>query len=122
MDYVKSIPDKYYSYRFVLLPETIGSIAYLSLRKDILKKNVFCDFNLTCFDDERAFYTCSRKSNIYSSINNFLSKMQDLFSMNNSFEIDLKENPRKEYLFGKISKNFQEFVKYFVYMRDQFYS
>ena len=55
IDYVKSIPDKYYSYRFILLPETIGSIAYLSLRKDTLKQNVFCGFNLTCVGDERAY-------------------------------------------------------------------
>lgn len=67
MDYVKSIPDKYFSYRFVLLPETIGSIAYLSLRKDILKKNVFCGFNLTCVGDERSY------SHVQSRLGNNLS-------------------------------------------------
>ena len=61
------INTKYYSYRFVLLPETIGSIAYLSLRKDILKKNVFCGFNLTCVGDDRAF------SHVESRLGNNLS-------------------------------------------------
>ena len=67
IDYIKSIKNKYYSYRFVLLPETIGSIAYLSLRKDILKKNVFCGFNLTCVGDDRAF------SHVESRLGNNLS-------------------------------------------------
>ncbi len=69
MDYVKSMPDKYYSYRFILLPETIGSIAYLSLRKDILKKNVVCGFNLSCVGDERAY------SHIESRLGNNLSDL-----------------------------------------------
>ena len=69
IDYVKSIPNKYYSYRFVLLPETIGSIAYLSLRKNTLKKNVFCGFNLSCVGDERAFsYVESRYGNSISDL------------------------------------------------------
>ena len=55
MDYVKSIPNKKYTYRFVLLPETIGSIAYLSVRKDSLIRNVICGYNLTCVGDERAY-------------------------------------------------------------------
>ena len=67
MDYVKSIPNKYYSYRFVLLPETIGSIAYLSMRKDTLKKNVLCGYNLTCVGDERAY------SHVESRLGNNLS-------------------------------------------------
>ena len=43
------------SYRFVLLPETIGSIAYISSFAQDLKKNVICGFNLSCVGDERAY-------------------------------------------------------------------
>ncbi len=50
-----------YTYRFVLVPETIGSIAYLSKKIKILKKNIICGFNLTCVGDERAYsYVPSR--------------------------------------------------------------
>tara|TARA_A100001011_G_scaffold108460_1_gene115066 strand:+ start:7720 stop:8976 length:1257 start_codon:yes stop_codon:yes gene_type:complete len=44
-----------FTYRFVLLPETIGSIAYLSRYKDILKKNMIMGFNLSCLGDNRAY-------------------------------------------------------------------
>lgn len=54
-EYVKTINNLYYSYRFVLLPETIGSVAYLSRRKDLLKKNVICGLNLSCVGDERTY-------------------------------------------------------------------
>ena len=47
--------DNYYSYRFVLIPETIGSIAYLSENIDYLKKNVTGGFNITCVGDERSW-------------------------------------------------------------------
>ena len=53
-----------YSYRFVLLPETIGSIAYLSKYKKHLKKNVICGYNLTCLGDKGNFsYIKSRNGN-----------------------------------------------------------
>ena len=53
-----------YSYRFVLLPETIGSIAYLSKYKNHLKKNVICGYNLTCLGDNGNFsYIKSRNGN-----------------------------------------------------------
>ena len=37
----------YYSYRFVLVPETIGAITYLHLNKDAIKENVKRGFVLT---------------------------------------------------------------------------
>ncbi len=53
--YIKSISPTKNSYRFVLLPETIGSIAYLSKKLDELKKNVIAGFNLSCVGDERRY-------------------------------------------------------------------
>jgi len=54
-DYVKKMPNRKYTYRFVLLPETIGAITYLSLKLDELKKNVICGYNLTCVGDDRTY-------------------------------------------------------------------
>jgi len=65
MQYIKlNYPNRKYTYRFVLAPETIGAIAYLSKFIKILKSNVICGFNLTMVGDERAYsYTSSRKGN-----------------------------------------------------------
>lgn len=51
----EEIKSPHYSYRFVLVPETIGSIAYMSRHLDEMKANIFCGFNLSCVGDERAF-------------------------------------------------------------------
>tara|TARA_X000000950_G_scaffold286150_1_gene394187 strand:- start:6073 stop:7353 length:1281 start_codon:yes stop_codon:yes gene_type:complete len=45
----------FYSYRFVMVPETIGSIAYLSKKYKLLQKNVISGFNLSCVGDNRIF-------------------------------------------------------------------
>lgn len=55
ISYVKSLKNRKYSYRFVLLPETIGSIAYLSKKGNQIKPNMICGFNLTCVGDEKAY-------------------------------------------------------------------
>ena len=56
LDYLKNKYKKTnYSYRFLMIPETIGSIAYLSKNLNKLKKNVICGFNLSCVGDERAY-------------------------------------------------------------------
>ncbi len=39
--------------RFIFIPETIGSIAYINKNLDYLKKNVLGGFNLTTIGDER---------------------------------------------------------------------
>ena len=55
LKYIKSKKNLKYTYRFLLVPETIGSIAYLSKKLLDLKKNVICGFNLTCVGDDKCF-------------------------------------------------------------------
>jgi aminopeptidase-like protein len=40
--------------RIVFVPETLGSLVYLSSQLDQLRKNVIAGFVLTCVGDERA--------------------------------------------------------------------
>ena len=55
----KSLKDLKYktnlSYRFLFIPETIGSIAYLSKNYKKLKKNMLAGFVLSCVGDNRNF-------------------------------------------------------------------
>jgi len=56
--------DRKYSYRIAFVPETIGSIVYLSRNLDQLQNNVIAGFNITCVGDERAYsYLPSRQEN-----------------------------------------------------------
>jgi aminopeptidase-like protein len=53
-----------YTYRLVFIPETIGSLVYLSRHLDTLKANVVAGFNVTCVGDDRAYsYLPSRYGN-----------------------------------------------------------
>ncbi len=56
LEYVRiNYPNPKFSYRFVMLPETIGSIAYLSRFLNEMKENIICGFNLSCVGDEKAY-------------------------------------------------------------------
>ena len=47
---IKKIKNRQFTYRFIINPETIGSIAYLSMKKKELKKNVVAGLVLTCLE------------------------------------------------------------------------
>lgn len=62
--WLSSLEKRRYTYRIIFIPETIGSITYLSRNLDILKKNVVAGFNISCVGDDRTFsYVASRYGN-----------------------------------------------------------
>ena len=62
--WLSELPKRRYTYRIIFIPETIGSITYLSRNIDVLKKNVVAGFNLSCVGDNRTYsYIESRYGN-----------------------------------------------------------
>lgn len=67
IDYVMQKPKHRYTYRFVINPETIGSIAYLSQNVDTLQHNVKAGVVLSCVGDDRTYsYIQSKYANSYA--------------------------------------------------------
>lgn len=64
--WISTFPRKY-TYRIIFIPETIGSITYLSKNFEALKNNVIAGFNITCVGDNRVYsYIPSRYGNSYA--------------------------------------------------------
>ena len=62
-----SLKELEYSYRIIFIPETIGSITYLSRNLEEMKENIIAGFNITCVGDNRSYsYLPSRLGNTLS--------------------------------------------------------
>ena len=62
--WLKELQRRRYTYRIIVIPETIGSIVYLSKHYGELKKNMVAGFNVTCIGDDRAYsFLPSRQEN-----------------------------------------------------------
>lgn len=62
--WLSSLRYRKYTYRFLFLPETIGSIAYISQNLDYMKTHIRAGFVVTCVGDDNHYsYVESRQGN-----------------------------------------------------------
>jgi aminopeptidase-like protein len=62
--WLRTLKHRRYTYRIVFVPETIGSIVYISKNVNEMKKNIKAGFVITCIGDNRTYsYLQSRQGN-----------------------------------------------------------
>ena len=62
--WLTSLPNRRYTYRFVFAPETIGAVTYIANNLEHLRSSVVAGINLTCIGDDGDYsYLASRLGN-----------------------------------------------------------
>lgn len=88
---------RHFTYRFVFVPETIGSLTYISQNLAALKQNLLAGFILTCVGDDRTYsYLPSRKGNTVAD-NVALSTLKTLGLSYKSFDWKDRGSDERQY-------------------------
>lgn len=74
---LKQWENRELTYRFVFLPETIGSIAYLSKYGQHLKENIYSGAVLTCLGGKEHQLSYKKSRNTNSPLNNLLTYLNE---------------------------------------------
>jgi aminopeptidase-like protein len=53
--WLDQLSEREFTYRIIFIPETIGSITYLSINIEKMKQNIVAGFNVSCVGDDRAY-------------------------------------------------------------------
>lgn len=61
--FIQTMKDRRYTYRILFLPETIGSIAYLSKNFEVMRERTKAGFVLTCVGDNNSYSLMPSKYN-----------------------------------------------------------
>lgn len=65
--WLAQLQDRKFTYRIVFIPETIGSLVYMSRNLEVMKNQVRVGFNVSCVGDDRCYsYLPSRHGDTYS--------------------------------------------------------
>ena len=95
--FLKNLKNLKWSYRIVFLPETIGAISYLSLKKELIKKNVICGFVITCVGGKDIFSykeTWNNRHFLNKIINSFFIKNKIKFK---KYSFDINGSDERQY-------------------------
>ncbi len=99
--YVMSLPQRRYTYRFVYVPETIGSITYLSQGEHLskLKKNMVAGFNLSCVGDYPEYHTSVDDLSLVSpdglqGAYDVMKQVIDVLEMNRCYQVQVLCEPQ----------------------------
>ena len=95
ISYINSLKNLKYSYRFLFVPETIGSIAYISKNLKKLKNDTLAGFVINCAGDDRdySFVQTPQKNTFADEImkSSFIGLKKEQF-MNLKTDRPMKDN------------------------------
>ena len=103
--WLKKKKNRKFSYRFIFSSETIGTIAYIHKRYNLLKKNVIGGYVLTCLGDNKCFSYLKTKNSTSISDKIALKIFKDIKSKKKIYEWIDRGSDERQYNSQNIELN-----------------